>query len=123
MLKRNALQRLRKYESKLDPEIIKTRFEAEREAMIEQESNLIPEICALEESAKAILDEVGPSVTQYPFYLAYTRELWRLTKRFGGNMLLREILILERKWEARELSPVVLEKIRVGIFGITLPGE
>ncbi len=30
MLKRNALQRLRKYESKLDPEIIKTRFEAER---------------------------------------------------------------------------------------------
>jgi hypothetical protein len=120
MIRRNALLRVKKYEAKLDPEVIKKRFEAEKEAMLEQESNLIPELCALEESAKALIDEACSSVIKYPFYLAYARELWRLTKRFGGNMLLQEIRILEMKWEARELDQSLMERIRVSLFGINL---
>jgi|YelNatPaOPRAMG01_1025707.scaffolds.fasta_scaffold42533_1 hypothetical protein len=120
MIKRNAFLRLKKYEAKLDPEVIKKRFEAERKMMIEQEANLIPELCELEESAKVLIDEGCTSVIKYPFYLAYARELWRLTKRYGGNMLLQEIRILEMKWEARELDPSLLEKIRVSLFGINI---
>ncbi len=123
MLKRNALQRLRKYESKLDPEIIKRRFEAEREAMIEQMANIFSDICELEEKAKAIIDEEGPSVIAYPFYLTYARELWRLTRKYGGRELTREIQILEQKWQARDLNPSLMERLRTTLFGITLPSE
>ncbi len=118
---RNAYRRIQKYEAKLDPEIIKNRFVVQKAAMIDQEADIFAQIVAIEEAAKTILDNEGVPITLYPMYLSYVREVWRLQNNFGGEVLYDEVRIAEAKWVSRALSATVLERLRVDIFGITLP--
>jgi len=121
MAVRNGLRRKEKYEIKLDPDVVRQRFLGQKEKMVDQVADIFPALVALEESAKTILDAEGVSIALYPMYLAYARELWRLVNNFGGDVLYNEIRIAENKWVARALSAAVLERLRVDIFGITLP--
>ncbi len=121
MALRNALRRKEKYEAKLDPEIVKMRLTALRPKMIEQVSDIFPSLVSLEEAAKTILDAEGVPISLYPMYLSYCRELWRLVNNFGGEVLFNEVRICETKWQSRALSPTVLERLRIDIFGISLP--
>uniref|UniRef100_A0A7C3YZK2 Uncharacterized protein n=1 Tax=candidate division WOR-3 bacterium TaxID=2052148 RepID=A0A7C3YZK2_UNCW3 len=121
MAVRNALRRKEKYEIKLDPDVVKQRFSGQKEKMVDQIADIFPSLVALEEAAKTVLDAEGVPISLYPMYLDYARELWRLVNKFGGDVLYNETRILENKWVARALSQPVLERLRVEIFGITLP--
>ncbi len=118
---RGALNRLRRYEAKIDPEVIEKRITKHQKAIIEQMSAYFNEIFEVEEKTKVVLDEVGVSVALSPFYFAYIRALWRLVKRYSGNRLFQEIRIIEKKWQARGLNLAVMEKLRTNIFGLTRP--
>ncbi|MEO0102885.1 MAG: hypothetical protein ABIK81_04200 [candidate division WOR-3 bacterium] len=121
MAVRNALRRKEKYEVKVDPEVVKQRFSGQKDNMVEQVAEIFPNLVALEEAAKTVLDSEGVPITLYPMYLSYAREVWRLVNNFGGDVLYNEIRIAENKWIARALSAAVLERIRIDIFGINLP--
>jgi len=118
---RDTYRRIQKYEAKLDPEIIKKRFEVQKQAMVEQEAGIFAELVSIEEAAKTILDAEGVPISIYPMYLCYVREIWRLQKNYGGDVLYDEVRVAEAKWVSRALSATVLERLRVDIFGITLP--
>lgn len=118
---RNALRRKEKYELKLDPDVVKQRFASQKDKMVSQVADIFPNLVALEEAGKTVLDAEGVPITLYPMYLSYCRELWRLVNNFGGKVLYNEIRITETKWIARALSAAVLERLRIDIFGITLP--
>ena len=118
---RDAYKRIRKYEKKINPEVIKTHFEEQKPAMVEQVSSIFTEIVSVEEAAKTILDAEGVSIALYPMYLSYVREIWRLQRKFGGNVLFNYVRETDKKWTGRALSATVLERLRNDIFGIILP--
>jgi hypothetical protein len=121
MAVKDANSRILKYIKKLDPEIIKLRFSAQKEAMITKIVNIYAELAALDQKIKEILDAHPETIpTQYFYYFSYGRELWRLKNKYGGLVLFKEINALELKWEARGLNKRIMEKMRVDIFGITL---
>lgn len=78
-------------------------------------------IHAVEVDVRAVLNADGVSTIQYPFYLSYGRELWKLTNRVNGASAALEAATLMAKWVARGLSPSVLEKIRHQVFSISAP--
>ncbi|MCS7249446.1 MAG: hypothetical protein N2323_02910 [candidate division WOR-3 bacterium] len=118
---RDAYQRINKYIKKLDPEINKKRYEELKEQMIE---NVIPkyeELASLDARIKAIIDSHPNTIpVQYISYFSYVREVWKLTNKYSGIMLLKLIAITEAKWEAKGLNKEIMEKLRVDIFGIIL---
>ncbi|MEO0117448.1 MAG: hypothetical protein ABIK97_07985 [candidate division WOR-3 bacterium] len=120
---RDALRRIEKYISKLEPEIIRRDFAQLKEKMLQQITTYFIEIFEVETKAKAILSEYDLPVSLIPFYLCYARELYSLSKRYAGFPLFREIRIREGKWRSRTLQPEILRRIRFDIFGITLPEE
>lgn len=123
MAVRDAIKRVRKYESKLDPEIIGKEYARLRKSMVEEISAYFAKISEIEIKTKAVLSECDLPVSVIPSYLCYTRELYRLSEKYAGFPLFREIRIAEAKWRGRILSPEILKMIRISVFGITLPEE
>ncbi len=118
---RNAYQRINKYIAKLEPEIIKERYEKLKEQMIENAIKKYQELATLDNKIKTILDTHPETIpTQYLFYFSYVKEIWRLTNKYSGIMLYKLVAITESKWEAKGLNKEIMEKLRIDLFGIIL---
>ena len=76
---------------------------------------------AMEGEVRQVLNSAGVSVIQYPFYLAFGRQVWKLSQRISGETAVLEAAILVAKWVARGLSLAVLATIRNQVFGISAP--
>jgi hypothetical protein len=79
------------------------------------------EMVGMETEVRAVLNADGVSIIQYPFYLAFGRELWKLTGRVSGASAQKEAATLIGKWVSRKLSQPVLEAIRTQVFSIGPP--
>ncbi|GEM_PF-5459068 len=75
---RDTYRRIQKYEGKLDPEIVKKRFEVQKPAMVEQETSIFADLVSIEEAAKTVLDAEGVPISLYPMYL------FPIQGRYGG---------------------------------------
>jgi hypothetical protein len=76
----------------------------------------------METQVKQVLDTEGVPTIDYPFYLGYGRELWKLTQReISGTSMQLEALVLLNKWVARGLTQSVLEAVRLQVFNISAP--
>ncbi|MFO7676331.1 MAG: hypothetical protein R6X12_08460 [bacterium] len=78
-------------------------------------------IFAAESETRAVLNAEGVSLTLYPYYLAFGREMWKLTNRVNGEAAALEAANLVAKWVARGLSLSVLGKIRSNVFSVPKP--
>ena len=78
-------------------------------------------IYAAENAVRGILNTAGVSVIQYPFYLSFGREMWKLTNRIAGESAAIEAAVHIAKWVARGLTQSVLESIRFDVFGVSAP--
>ena len=76
---------------------------------------------ATDTDVRAVLNSEGVSMTLYAYYLAFGRELWKLTNRVNGQSAALEAATLVAKWTARGLSPSVLATIRHQVFSISAP--
>jgi len=76
---------------------------------------------AMEGEVRQVLNSDGISMIQYPYYLAFGRQLWKLTQRVSGESAAIEAQTIIAKWVARGLDQTVLEKIRTDVFGILAP--
>ncbi len=125
MGKRDALRRVKKYQAKVEPEVVRKRFAKRKKAIVDQMTAYFNEIYEVEEKASAVLNQEDAPITFTPSYLCYARELWRLQKKYAGKRLFREIRVCEEKREEkrqrRGLDQKILENLRVKIFGIELP--
>ncbi|MEO0102771.1 MAG: hypothetical protein ABIK81_03615 [candidate division WOR-3 bacterium] len=120
---RNALNRVRKYDSNLDPNVIEKRYARFGESMLREISAYFVQIVEVEIKTKATLCQYDCPVSTFPSYLSHARELYRLSNKYAGLPLLREIRLKEAKWQGRGLNLEILKRIRVDVFGIPLPEE
>jgi hypothetical protein len=65
----------------------------------------------LDDEVKVILGEDGTPIKDNLSYLAFAREMGRITKRFSGAQLTGEVSIVTAKWTARGLAPATLKRI------------
>ena len=69
-----------------------------------------------------VCNAAGVSIIQYPFYLAFGREMFALQRReISGESLAREAGVLIAKWTARGLTSAVLQSIRTDAFNTEAP--
>jgi hypothetical protein len=111
--------RQKKYEVKIDADVIRSRFAGLKPMMVEQTAAKFTDLAANETNVKAVIEPLGIPTIQIPFYLNYARELYSLSQRFSGKTLENEARILASKWKARGLTEDILIKIAAQ-FGITL---
>lgn len=111
--------RQKKYEVKIDADVIRSRFAGLKPMMVEQTAAKFTDLTANETNVKAVIEPLGIPTIQIPFYLNYARELYSLTQRFSGKTLENEAKVLGAKWKARGLTEDTLIKIAAQ-FGITL---
>jgi len=74
---RSAEQRIRKYDAKVDPEIVKMRFAQMKPNMVNYATDAFASLVAMEEAVKTILDAQGVLIGQY-------LSISLLLGRFGG---------------------------------------
>ncbi|MFO7650407.1 MAG: hypothetical protein R6X13_03560 [bacterium] len=115
-------KRIAKWNVKFDTERVKAILDEMRPTMLERVNSVFTNIVAMETQVKQVLDTEGVPTINYPSYLSYGRELWRLTrKEISGTSMQLEALVLLNKWVARGLTQSVLEAIRLQVFNVSAP--
>ena len=118
----DPVKRIAKWNAKFNTERIKATLDDMRPDMLANVTAVFPLIAAMELQVKQTLDESGVSIIQYPFYLSFSREVWRLKRMdVSGDSLANEAAILVGKWAARGLTQSVLETIRSQVFDVPAP--
>jgi len=116
---RSQTYRQKKYEVKIDADVIRSRFAGLKEMMVEQTAAKFTDLAAFETNVKQIIEPLGVPTIQIPFYLNFARELYSLSQRFGGVTLTNEAKTLAVKWKTRGLTDTTLIEI-AKVFGITI---
>lgn len=89
-----------------DPEFV-ARVQASFEALYQ-----------LETSVRQVLNQAGAQVISFPGYLAYARQVWKLTNRVSGDAAALEAGRLKMKWQMRGLDPALLSRIGYEVFSL-----
>jgi len=118
----NPAQRIAKWDAKFKTDRVKAALDDERPQMYMNVQAVFPLIAAMELQVKQVLDGLGVSVAQYAMYLAFGRELWRITRNeLSGESAAMEADTLLKKWVQRGMAQAVLEAIRTQVFNIVAP--
>jgi hypothetical protein len=122
MPRKGADERASNYALKLDPEHIKQILERRKSAMVGKQGYKAGNLAEIEDLVKATLaDEADVTITEYPYYYDFARQVYRLHSRLpGGTAHDKEIRILVDTWTARKLSEATLLKIVKEVFGATI---
>lgn len=113
--------RIKKYQGKVVGDVIKARFDALKDAMVEQQQVRFSDLENLEMTIKSIVEPQGVATILIPHYLNFGRELYSLVQRFSGATLNSEATLVFQKWKARGLTVALLKAIG-SAFGIDTSG-
>jgi hypothetical protein len=84
-------------------------------------SAAINELVPIEQQTQALLNDSDVPTIQYPFYLNYSRELWKLKNQgIAGASLTSMAKALKHKYAVRGLDSDHLIEIADTIFNITV---
>ncbi|MEO0080406.1 MAG: hypothetical protein ABIK44_07010 [candidate division WOR-3 bacterium] len=115
-------KRIGKWNLKFNTERIKATLDEMRPNMLANVQAVVPLLVTMETEVKQVLDSEGVPTIDYPFYLAFGREMWRLQRQgLSGDSLAKETAVLITKWVGRGLSLAVLEAIRTQVFNVGPP--
>jgi hypothetical protein len=118
---RSSDDRLYNYALKHDTEVIKQQTDKRHDRMLAKQQFAQAELTALEEKAKVVIGTHGVPTYTYPAYLNFVREAWKKSRKFSGETLNKEVMIIEDKWVARELKREVLDHLRKDTLAIPDP--
>lgn len=118
---RHPAYRLRKYDAKMDPDAIRTRFLNHRDTMVEQEESIFGELALTEEKAKVVCENAGISSINIPGYLNFARQCWKYFKKFSQTTQTNEVTFWFNHWVARGLNATVLAGI-AELCGVEIAG-
>jgi len=111
-------KRIERFKKKLDGKIRGKLFDAQKEQMVANEVQPTKDFVKLELQIKEIVD--GEPTILLPYYIIFGKEIYSKANKHKGESLYNEIMILEDKWEARGLTPYLLEIIK-NIWGVWIP--
>jgi len=115
-------QRIANWDAGYDTAAIKSKVDKKRPDMLTRANTAFVSQYTRDTEVKQTLDAAGVSVIQYPFYLAFGREMWRLQRQdLSGESLAKEAVVLITKWTARGLTQAVLQAIRTDVFNVAAP--
>jgi len=115
-------KRIAKWDAKFKTDRVKATLDDLRPDMLSHVQAVFPLIASMEGQVKQVLDSAGVPITDYPWYLDFGRELWRLQKNeVSGESLAQEAATLIAKWVARGLTQAVLQAIRTDVFNVAAP--
>jgi len=114
-------ERLENYDLKFDSEVIKQQTDKRRARMLAKQQEAQAELCSLETRCKELLGAMGVQPHLYIAYLNFCREVWKKTRQFTGRTLEQEAMVIQGKWEARELKPEVMDRLRHEVFTLKDP--
>jgi len=110
--------RIEKFKKKLDGGIRGKLFDAQKDRMVANETQPTKDLVEIELQVKEICD--GEPTILLPYYIIFGKEIYKKANNHKGEALYNEIMILEDKWEARGLTPNLLEIIK-NIWGVWIP--
>ena len=115
-------RRIAKWNAKYDTTRIKAVLDEMRPDMYARVQAVFPLLTAMESQVKQVLDLQGIQTINYPWYLCFGREVWKLQRQeISGETLAVAVATLIGKWANRGLSQTLLEIIRTGVFNIGAP--
>jgi len=114
---RDAKYRTSKYAAKIDPDVIRARFEAQKDAMVEQEAERFASLAAMENTVKSIVEAVGVSTIEIPQYLNVGRKAYKISNKFTGKTAQNELMALGALWKMRGLDEKLVDQIITAIAG------
>jgi hypothetical protein len=115
-------RRIAKWNAKYDTTRIKAVLDEMRPDMYARVQAVFPLLTAMESQVKQVLDLQGIKTINYPWYLNFGREVWKLQRQeISGETLAVEVATLIAKWAGRGLSQTLLEIIRTGVFNVGAP--
>jgi len=115
-------KRIANWNEKYNLERVTAVLTERRPTMLQNMSSVVPLMTAMELQVKQVCDGAGVSIIQYPFYLCFGREMWKLTRQdLSGESMAKEAAVLVAKWKARGLTEAVLQAIRTDVFNVVAP--
>jgi hypothetical protein len=111
----------RKYEAKIDGDVVKARIDAQKSTMVEQVQALFAELHEVVRKAKVVAEAAGVSTILLPAYQSFARQCYKISKNFTGSTRTNEINIAFEKWVSRGLDGQVLADISE-LCGTTISG-
>jgi len=117
---RAAGYRTTKYAAKMVGDVVKNRFDALHDSMVDQASNKFSELVAAEEAAKGLMNGWGISTTLVPFYLSWARQCYAVTSKHGDEIALEELCLKYDTWLARGLDPYYLQEVCLTVCSVDI---
>lgn len=117
---RDATYRTSKYAAKIVGDVIKNRFDALRDSMVEQVTNRFADLVSAEQATKNLLVGWGVPTVQVPFYLSFARQCYKITQKHAGDIAKDEICIRYNSWVSRGLEPYYLQRIALDVFSVDI---
>jgi len=115
-------KRINNWNEKYNLERVNAILTEKRPTMLQNVTSVVPMITAMELQVKQVCDGAGVPTIQYPFYLCFGREMWKLSRSdISGESLAIEAATLIAKWVARGLTQAVLQSIRTDVFNVVAP--
>lgn len=108
---RGADKRKRKYEARIDGDVLKKQTESLKPLMVESETEYFADMSKLENKVKALVEAEGVTTLQVRDYLNYARELYATSRKFSGATANLEAQLKLNKWSDRGLDSTLLTKI------------
>jgi len=117
---RSSTYRASKYDAKIVGDVIKNRIDAQKTSMVSQATTQFGLLVAKEEAIKEKLTTWGVGTIQVPFYLAYGRKIYGLSRKHAGDILHDEVCIAYDAWVSRGLDPYYLQSIAMDVFSVDI---
>jgi len=105
---KDAETRKKKFEAKVDSEVLKLQTTALKPLMVEGQAKYMPSVASLEVKVKSFLEQQGIGTLQIRDYLNFAREMLRLVSKFEGSTLNAEAQLKVNKWTDRGLNSSLL---------------
>lgn len=120
---KGATYRIAKFQAKVAGAQYLTDLTAQALSMQTNFANTCTMMSASDQMVKQTLDASGVPTIEYPFYLAFGRQLWSKTSvhQFSGESMAQLAAVYIAKWVARGLNQAVLQAVRSDVFSIPAP--
>jgi len=118
---RDSVFMTRKYEAKIDGDVLKARIDAQKSSMVEQVQALFAEQHEVIRKAKIVAETAGVPPHELVAYENFARECYRIGKTFSGVTKTNEVNTAFEKWVSRGLDGDILADI-AELCGETIAG-
>ena len=120
---RNYDKRVRNYDLAVIPDVVRSKFEARKPAMLDGQEEYQKTLTDVEIAVRGILDDEGVVANMRVMYLNFARTLVRASGHQSGVALQKIAAAEKAKFTTYGLDPSILDKIVKMVIGMVAYGS